>query len=228
MCTLPRVVERQTVGVMRAHVEVDEHRAPEQAASCERALHEIERHLALAIKAPTLYDRAVRDALTGLYSRRHLDNQLAEYVHIARRTGKPVSLIISDIDHFKRVNDDHGHQAGAYVLHEVGAILRRAIRGYDTAYRYGGEELVVLMPDTDVDAAARTAERIRRTIARHDFTPPERERIPVTASFGVAAFRPRMTGPGALVEAADRALYRAKDDGRNRVVTADETLAASA
>jgi len=227
--TLPLVVDGQTVGVLRAFVEVHEHRATEQRTICERALHGIERHLALAIKAPTLYDRAVRDVLTGLYSRRHLDNQLAECVAITRRTGKPVSVIITDVDHFKKVNDNHGHQAGDYVLREVGAILRQAIRGYDTAYRYGGEELVVLMPDTDTASAARTAERIRRAIAKHDFTPPEGERIPVTASFGVATFAPQMAGPADLVAAADRALYRAKEGGRNQVVTAERApLAASA
>jgi diguanylate cyclase (GGDEF)-like protein len=227
--TLPLIVEGQAIGVLRAVVDLDDHdadRAAQQAVDCEHGLKSIQRHLALAIKAPTLYDRAVRDALTGLYSRRHLDNQLADFIQIARRTGKPVSVVLSDVDHFKAVNDNHGHQAGDYVLHEVGAILRQTIRGYDTAYRYGGEELVVLMPDTDLDDAMLTAERIRAAIEEHDFHPPGGKKIPVTSSFGVAAFTPAMSGPADLVEAADQALYRAKEGGRNRVEPASEKSSA--
>lgn len=217
--TLPLIVEGQPIGVLRAVVDLDDNdlvRAAQQAADCERGLVSIQRHLALAIKAPTLYDRAVRDALTGLYSRRHLDNQLADFIQIASRTGKPVSIVLADVDHFKAVNDDHGHQAGDYVLAQVGGILRQTIRGYDTAYRYGGEELVVLMPDTDLDDAMLTAERIRSAIETHEFDPPGGTRIPITSSFGVAAFTPQMRGPADLITAADQALYRAKEAGRNR------------
>jgi diguanylate cyclase (GGDEF)-like protein len=226
--TLPLIVEGQPIGVLRAVVDLDDHdaaRAAQQAQDCEHGLQSIQRHLALAIKAPTLYDRAVRDALTGLYSRRHLDNQLADFMQISRRTGKPVSIVLSDVDHFKLVNDNHGHQAGDYVLHEVGAILRQTIRGYDTAYRYGGEELVVLMPDTTLEDALLTAERIRAAIEEHHFDPPGGTRIPITSSFGVAQVMPGMEKPSELFEAADKALYRAKDGGRNRVEAASEESA---
>jgi diguanylate cyclase (GGDEF)-like protein len=214
--TLPLIVEGQAIGVLRAVVDLDDHdaaRGAQQALDCEHGLKSIQRHLALAIKAPTLYDRAVRDALTGLYSRRHLDNQLADFIQIARRTGKPVSVVLSDVDHFKAVNDNHGHQAGDYVLHEVGAILRQTIRGYDTAYRYGGEELVVLMPDTDLDDAMLTAERIRSAIETHHFDPPGGKRRPRRSRRPGALPRqrrrpqPRGTGERDVSEGVGRGRY---------------------
>ncbi len=220
--TLPLAVEREVVGVLRTVLDLESARPEERAAEAERALREIERHLALAIKAPSLYDRAVRDGLTGLYSRRHLDNQLAEFFAIARRTGKPISLVMADLDHFKRVNDTHGHAAGDAVLRGAADVVSGTIRGYDTAYRYGGEEICVLLPDASLEEAVKTAERIRRTLEKRSIPVGEGgAKISVTASLGVAQWSPRMAGPGDLVGAADRALYKAKEGGRNRTVAAE-------
>ncbi|MCI0343524.1 MAG: GGDEF domain-containing protein [Planctomycetales bacterium] len=223
--TLPLAVEHEVVGVLRTVLDIEGARPEERAAEAERALREIERHLALAIKAPSLYDRAVRDGLTGLYSRRHLDNQLAEFFAIARRTGKPISLVMVDLDHFKRVNDTHGHAAGDAVLRGAAEVVAGTIRGYDTAYRYGGEEICVLLPHASLEEAVKTAERIRRTLEKrviHSNGGGEcGAKISVTASLGVAQWSPRMGGPADLLSAADRALYKAKEGGRNRTVAAD-------
>ncbi len=133
---------------------------------------------------------------------------------------KPLSILITDIDHFKSINDTYGHDAGDEVLREFADRLRSCIRGVDLACRFGGEEFVVVMPDTDLGIASRVAERIRRRIAGEPFQIDRGERsIEVTISIGLAALHGAEDLPATILKRADEALYRAKRSGRNRVVS---------
>lgn len=162
-----------------------------------------------------LEELARHDALTGLPNRRAFDERLADEVARAARTGEPLAVVLADLDHFKRLNDELGHPAGDRTLQCVATALRQAVREVDTVARYGGEEFCVLLPGADADAANVAAERLRAAVAECD--PPDRS---VTASFGVAAWVPGPGGGADLLNAADRAMYRAKAAGRNRVATA--------
>jgi two-component system, cell cycle response regulator len=164
-------------------------------------------------------EAAITDALTGLHNRRYMETHLASLVEQAHARGKPLTVLVLDIDFFKKVNDTHGHDAGDDVLREFAVRLKKSIRGIDLACRLGGEEFVVVMPDTDMAVAAMVAERLRRRIAADPFPIHKGERkVPVTISIGLAA----LTGPddnaANVLKRADQALYKAKRDGRNRVV----------
>jgi two-component system, cell cycle response regulator len=164
-------------------------------------------------------EMAVTDGLTGLHNRRYLDSHLATLVERARQRGRPLSLMITDIDRFKLINDTHGHDAGDDVLREFAMRLRQNVRGIDLACRMGGEEFVVVMPDTDGTVAGKVAERIRAQIAQTPFAiGGEGREIPVTVSVGVAALRQGTDSAEELLKRADIALYEAKHGGRNRVV----------
>ncbi|ROR32048.1 diguanylate cyclase [Inmirania thermothiophila] len=159
---------------------------------------------------------SVTDPLTGLYNRRHLDETLAREYRRAERYELPLSVVMFDVDHFKRFNDEHGHEQGDRVLQAIAEVTRRAVRNTDIPCRYGGEEFLVILPSTPLDGAAHLAERLREEVER---TPVDGLRV--TISVGVAALpEHRGQGPDDLVEAADAALYRAKQAGRNRVCRA--------
>ena len=160
---------------------------------------------------------ALFDPLTGLNNRRFLENHLATMLDNARVRRTPLTLMILDNDHFKQVNDTYGHDCGDEVLKSFADRLRGIIRGGDLLCRLGGEEFVIVMPNVEVGAAARIAERARRTIEQEPFVIDAGGRaIPVTASVGVAERGPD-DDSGSLFRRADRALYRAKSEGRNRV-----------
>lgn len=162
------------------------------------------------------------DALTGLRNRAYFDRRLREELAAAARYGREVSLVILDVDHFKRINDTHGHPFGDTVLENVGSLLNASLRETDVPCRYGGEEFVLILPDTPGANAADVAERLRARLAEMTLRPND-PAFRVTASFGVAAsawFAATPT-PAALITAADDALYQAKHGGRNRVVVAD-------
>jgi two-component system cell cycle response regulator len=163
---------------------------------------------------------AVTDALTGLYNRRYMESHADSLVERAAARGKPLSVLIIDIDHFKAVNDTYGHDAGDNVLREFSDRLLSCIRGIDLACRYGGEEFVVVMPDTDLGVANKVAERIRRRVAAEPF-PIERgsRSVEVTISIGLACRIGPQDTPALIMKRADAALYLAKRDGRNRVVS---------
>jgi two-component system, cell cycle response regulator len=163
-------------------------------------------------------EMAITDALTGLYNRRYMETHLATAVDQATARGKPLTLLLLDIDYFKCVNDSYGHDAGDDVLREFAIRLRKSIRGIDLACRYGGEEFVVVMPDTAIAVGATVAERIRRRIATEPFTIRNGAgAIDVTVSIGIATLADANDQPGAILKRADEALFRAKRDGRNRV-----------
>jgi two-component system cell cycle response regulator len=164
-------------------------------------------------------EMAITDALTGLYNRRYMETHLATLIEQAAARGKALTVLVMDIDFFKSVNDTHGHDAGDDVLREFSTRIRKSIRGIDLACRYGGEEFVIVMPETDMAVASMVAERLRRRIATEPFPINQATRtIDVTISIGIAALGGDGDTAGALLKRADQALYRAKRDGRNRVV----------
>ena len=173
--------------------------------------------MSLSLSSLTLRERlqtqALRDALTGLYNRRYMEDAVERYADQAKRTKSPLSLIMIDLDHFKKLNDEHGHALGDAVLAEAASSILAAIRPCDIACRYGGEELVIILPDCSLESAAEKAEALRKAIERLS----ERHGTPISASFGVSTIPETSQGDGALAD-ADRALYRAKREGRNRVV----------
>ncbi|MDL2400829.1 PleD family two-component system response regulator [Rhizobium mayense] len=164
---------------------------------------------------------AVTDALTGLNNRRYLDNHLKILFNRSLTRGRPLSVLITDIDRFKQVNDTYGHDAGDEVLREFAARIRSTVRGADLACRYGGEEFVVVMPDTSPEVSAAVAERLRAVVETMPFTlRASGVALDVTASFGIASRWETVETPEQLMKHADRALYEAKNAGRNRVVAA--------
>ncbi len=155
------------------------------------------------------------DGLTGLRNRRAFDEKLIVEHQRSARSKQPFSLLLMDVDNFKSYNDAYGHQAGDDVLADVARIVQYTVRSYDMAARYGGEEFAVILPDTDKSGAMDLAERLRRAVERAEWMNRK-----ITISIGVASLSPGQTVP-ALIEEADRALYTAKEQGRNRVVDAD-------
>jgi two-component system, cell cycle response regulator len=164
-------------------------------------------------------EMAITDALTGLFNRRYMENHLGTLIEQAGARGKPLALMVLDIDYFKSINDNYGHDAGDDVLRDFALRIKRSIRGIDLACRCGGEEFVIVMPETDMAVASMVAERLRRRIAAEPFPISQGSKsIPVTLSIGIAALRGQDDNAASLVKRADQALYRAKRDGRNRVV----------
>jgi diguanylate cyclase (GGDEF)-like protein len=170
--------------------------------------------------------RAETDPLTGLANRRRFDESLQRELSQSDRFGHPVSLVLVDIDHFKRVNDSHGHAAGDAVLRAIARILADGVRTVDLCARFGGEELAILLPQTTAAGAFELADRLRRRIAGRPIKHNDAE-IVVTASFGVASYPDVVHTRDALFQAADAALYGAKHDGRNCVRLADRTVSVS-
>lgn len=161
-----------------------------------------------------LRGQSIRDQLTGLYNRRHMEESLTREMHRANRHQTPLGIIMLDVDHFKRFNDTHGHDDGDVLLRELGALLRNSIRQEDIACRYGGEEFLVIMPDAALDVVAERAEMLRAKVRKQLKLKQET----VTISAGVAVYPEHGLTMEAVLSAADQALYQAKDGGRDRVV----------
>ncbi len=172
---------------------------------------------ALRARLDQSMELAVTDQLTGLHNRRYMRVQLESFVKRANMGGQPVSVLLCDIDHFKKINDIHGHAAGDDVLREFGRRLRENIRPMDVACRYGGEEFVVIMPETSQALAQAAGERIRQIMAETTFSISRGDELKVTMSGGVSTVVPAEDTMDALLKRADDALYRAKSAGRNKV-----------
>jgi two-component system cell cycle response regulator len=164
-------------------------------------------------------EAAITDGLTGLHNRRYMETHLGSLVEQAASRGKPLTALVLDIDHFKSVNDTHGHDAGDDVLREFATRIKKSIRGIDLACRLGGEEFVIIMPETDMAVATIVAERLRRRIASEPFAIANgAKHLDVTISIGIATLDGADDNAATILKRADQALYRAKRDGRNRVV----------
>ncbi|MES2366970.1 MAG: diguanylate cyclase [Pseudomonadota bacterium] len=164
-----------------------------------------------------LYELATRDGLTGLYNHNTFYTLLADELARAQRFKRPVALLMLDIDHFKHVNDTHGHQAGDTILKGLSELLNHQARVIDRVCRYGGEEIAVILPETDSDAAADIAERMRASVEMQPFDINMGAPVRITVSIGVASWPLHGDGADTLVAAADAALYAAKRSGRNRI-----------
>ncbi len=162
---------------------------------------------------------SLTDPLTGLFNTRHLHECLPAEIERANRYTRPLSLLVLDCDHFKRINDTFGHLEGDRVLQALAGVIRDCLRRSDSAFRYGGEEFVVLLPEADLTAACQLAERLRHAFETRCVATANGEEIRCTVSIGVAGYRPgeRETG---LIRRADAAAYLAKERGRNCVVQA--------
>jgi diguanylate cyclase (GGDEF)-like protein len=174
----------------------------------------------LMSKNKLLEQLSTTDPLTGLRNRRYLTEVLSVEFLRAKRYHTPLSVVMADIDHFKEVNDRHGHAAGDSVLEAVGGILKRRLRGSDHGGRYGGEEFLMVLANADADGAGVFAERLRQEVEATELGGETGASIEITLSLGIATLAPEHQTPGDLVSQADEALYRAKQAGRNRVETA--------
>ena len=164
-------------------------------------------------------EMAITDQLTGLHNRRYMSRHLDTLIASARKSGKPVAFVIMDIDFFKSVNDTYGHDIGDEVLREFASRISANVRGIDLACRYGGEEFVVVMPDTDVPFACAVAERLRKSVESNAFAiSRDPGTLNITVSIGIAGSEGNNDSAEALLHRADQALYRAKREGRNRVI----------
>lgn len=184
--------------------------------------------ISMALSSVTLREevlkQATTDPLTALYNRRYMDEILERELAISRRKSSSLSCIMLDIDYFKKVNDTFGHEAGDTVLRSVANLLKSSLRETDWTFRFGGEELVVILPDCSKADAALCAEKIRQSMSALVMRHNAQTIGQVTASFGVATFPEDAVDADSLIDAADRAMYQAKKSGRNRVQTADQPL----
>ncbi len=176
--------------------------------------------LKLCLERIRLYDKlqqlSIYDSLTKIYNRRHFMERFQEEFERAKKFNHDLSFLMIDIDHFKKINDSYGHLVGDAVLQEVARLIKANIRGIDLAARFGGEEFSVVLPETDKAGAIMLAERINREVSRRALAAFD-EKISVSISIGLASFPQNSIHPDVLLETADKALYKAKVSGRNRV-----------
>jgi diguanylate cyclase (GGDEF)-like protein len=172
----------------------------------------------VAIENARLYEMATLDKKTGLYNHGFFQNRLVEEMERAQRYKTDLTLMIMDLDHFKQVNDTHGHMMGDQVLIEIADTLKQQIRTFDIPARFGGEEFMVILPETDCKSAVIVAERIRKSIQKLKFT-SSKGSFSITSSFGIAGYHHSANlTEDIFIEYSDQALYHAKENGRNRVV----------
>lgn len=213
LLTVPLKVRDRNLGVFSVY-----RRRKKEFSKSEIEMAEIfASQAALAIMNRTYLDRfhraAITEELTGFYNRGYFYQRLEEEINRAERTGRPLSLLVIDFDHLKIINDSYGHLAGDKALKEISKIIRACIRKVDIPARYGGDELVIILPETDNISAFQVAERIRKKVANTPFRGDTR----LTVSIGIATYPKDATQSQALFERADQAMYQAKQKGTNRV-----------
>lgn len=215
---VPLVARGETLGVVHLCG------APEEAIAQGELVSTAVEQLSLALSNLQLQEslriQSIRDPLTGLYNRRYLEESLERELGRCRRRGQPLSVLVLDIDHFKRFNDTHGHDGGDALLAQFGRLVDSMCRTEDIACRFGGEEFVLILPEAGVEIARDRAEGIRVAVSEMQVTHMRQSLGPVTCSIGVAAFPLHAEVGATLVQIADAALYRAKAEGRDRVVVA--------
>jgi len=188
--------------------------------------------VAISLHNAQLYHRSILDELTQVYSRGHFDVYLSQEIERARRYGRPdetgeleainVSLVMFDLDDFKKVNDTYGHQVGDVVLRQTAQLVRNKIRSADVVARYGGEEFVIVLPETPKENAIRAAERLRKAIENNEIPTKEFGKLGITVSIGVATYPNDAIDAHSLIRKADQALYAAKGAGKNRIEAAPD------
>jgi len=217
----PMIIAGTPVGVLAIAVD------PPVQDQQRRIMTAVAALLAVSLKNAQLFrevhENSVRDALTGCFNRRHALEVIDAELRRARRSQMPLSMVMFDLDHFKRINDRYGHLAGDAVLAAVGRRMKAVLRGSDMKCRYGGEEFLLLLPDTPLSGAHRVAETLRAELHDHPVNFND-ERITVTASFGVTTITPGEVDPMTIMARADRALYRAKQEGRNCIRLSDDGM----
>ena len=194
----------------------------------EKGTHEfalvVTEHLTLSLANLRLKEmlrtQATRDALTGLFNRRYMEESLEQEFHRSHRNKHPVSIIMLDIDHFKKFNDTYGHDAGDALLKELGTMLKSIVRKEDIACRYGGEEFILILPEATIEIAAQRAEYFRKALQFTSFRHLDQNIAMITVSMGVASYPDHGQDSETVFRRADEALYKAKNNGRNRVETA--------
>jgi diguanylate cyclase (GGDEF)-like protein len=194
----------------------------------EKGAHEfalvVTEHLALALANLKLKNmlrtQAMRDPLTGLFNRRYMEESFEREFHRSHRNNRPVSIIMLDIDHFKKFNDRYGHDVGDILLKALGAMLRGIVRKEDIACRYGGEEFILILPEATIEIATQRAEYFRKSLQLTSFKHHDQNIGTITVSMGVAAYPDHGQDAETVLRKADEALYKAKKSGRNRVETA--------
>jgi diguanylate cyclase (GGDEF)-like protein/PAS domain S-box-containing protein len=222
---LPMVAQGDALGVLRLQCQVstpcmDESKRQLAVTVAEHA------NLALAnlLLRETLHHQSIRDPLTGLYNRRYLEEAMEREIYRAERHQSSLGLIMLDVDHFKQFNDRFGHDAGDELLRELGKFLIAKVRPTDIACRYGGEEFLVILPETTLTAVVNKAEQLREKCKRLTIVYQGRILGRTTISLGVAAFPEHGITPQALIQTVDKALYQAKEEGRDRLVVAPVVL----
>ena len=186
-------------------------------------LDKLAKFASIAVENSRLYRMATLDRMTGLYIHHYFKERLSEEIKRADRSDLPLTLIMADIDHFKNVNDTFGHQQGDIIIKDIASLIHQNIRSFDIASRYGGEEFAIILTDSDINTAYNIAERLRKIIEENLF-PGETDPVRITISIGIAQYNPDIDkNEQMLIKRADTALYAAKAQGRNKVITNNNT-----
>lgn len=224
---VPLIAQGKLLGLLHVQRLKMEPGSPEYAGSMESGLNvaaAVAEEVGLALSnlslRETLHEQSIRDPLTGLHNRRFLEDTLIRELARAKRKTHALSIVLLDIDHFKRINDTFGHGAGDMVLRRLGLVLQAYVRESDIACRVGGEEFALLLPEGPLPIATQRAEDIRKAVSDMTLKHDDQDLGAVTVSLGVATFPDHGTTADALIRAADQVLYEAKRKGRNRVVSA--------
>lgn len=216
---LPVTAHGEVIGLISLHGHGHENALSEEQVA--QTLEQVALSIGNLQLRESLRQQSVRDALTGLSNRRYLEESLEREIARAQRKTQPLALFMIDIDHFKRLNDRYGHEAGDIVLRKIGQLLRDCTRESDIAARYGGEEFTVVLPEADRDAAMARAEALRAAVENVELNMHGTPLGSITISIGIAIFPQHGGSPEDLMRMADQALYAAKRSGRNRIQLAD-------
>jgi diguanylate cyclase (GGDEF)-like protein len=217
---LPMISQGEVFGLLHVQTQLPEGLSPVRQQLARTVTEQMSLALANLKLRETLRSESIRDALTGLFNRRYLEESLNREIRRAECQQQPLSIIMVDIDHFKQFNDTFGHEAGDTVLRSLGQFLGQQVRGSDIACRFGGEELTLILPNASLEVAATRAEQLRQGVSHLQLYYQDQSLSTITISLGVACFPEHGQEGELLLRRADEALYQAKRQGRNCVVAA--------